>query len=317
MGTTLVTGGAGFIGSHTSKRLLESGESIVCVDDFNDYYDPRIKEDRISKFLGDYTFPVHRISICDFEGLKKIFKKYKIDRVCHLAARAGVRASINDPFSYQEVNIQGTLNLLELSKDNDISNFVFASSSSVYGGNRKVPFSENDPVDSPVSVYAATKKSSELLAHVYHNLYKLNVTGLRFFTVYGPFGRPDMAYYKFTKKILSGEPIDVYNHGKHQRDFTYIDDIIDGVIQSLEKPHDYEIFNLGNSQTVELEYFISVIEKELGIEAKRNLLPLQPGDVVKTYADITKANKMLGFNPKTSVELGIKNFINWYKDYYK
>ncbi|MBU0707405.1 GDP-mannose 4,6-dehydratase, partial [Patescibacteria group bacterium] len=208
MATILVTGGAGFIGSHTIKRLLDNGDSVVCVDNFNDYYDPQIKEDRISSFLGNFNFPVYRTDIRDLDGLKKIFTENKIDKICHLAARAGVRASIEDPFIYQDVNVRGTLNLLELAKDNSIENFVFASSSSVYGGNKKIPFSESDPVDLPISAYAATKKACELLSHVYHKLYNLNVSGLRFFTVYGPFGRPDMALFKFTKNILNGDEID-------------------------------------------------------------------------------------------------------------
>ncbi|MFA6524983.1 MAG: NAD-dependent epimerase/dehydratase family protein [Patescibacteria group bacterium] len=317
MTTTLVTGGAGFIGSHTIKRLIENGENIICVDDFNDYYDPQLKEDRINKLLGKFEFPIYRTDIRDYDRLKQIFKEHKIDRICHLAARAGVRASIEDPFIYQDVNIRGTLNLLELAKDYKISNFVFASSSSVYGGNKKIPFSESDLVDSPISVYAATKKSCELLAHVYHKLYGLNVTGLRFFTAYGPYGRPDMAYFKFTKKIIAGEKIDVYNFGKHHRDFTYIDDVIDGVISALKLPHKYEIFNLGNSHTVDLKYFIGIMEKELGLKAKINMLPMQAGDVEKTHADISKAKKMLRFTPKINIEEGIHHFIQWYKEYYK
>lgn len=317
MATTLVTGGAGFIGSHTIKRLLEKGEQVVCVDDFNDYYDPRLKEDRISKFLGQYKFPIYRADIRDYDELSNIFRKQKIDRICHLAARAGVRASIEDPFIYQDVNIRGTLNLLELAKEHQVANFVFASSSSVYGGNTKVPFSENDTVDSPISVYAATKKSCELLAHVYHKLYGLNVAGLRFFTAYGPYGRPDMAYFKFTKKIIAGEVIDVYNFGKHHRDFTYIEDIVSGVISALDHTHGYEIFNLGNSKTVELQHLIELLEDELGIKAKINMLPLQEGDVEKTHADISKAKTMLGFAPKTNIEAGIHQFIEWYKEYYK
>jgi UDP-glucuronate 4-epimerase len=317
MGKTLVTGGAGFIGSHTIKRLLEKGEEVVCIDDFNDYYDPNLKEDRISKFLGAYEFPVYRIDIRNFDQLKQVFIEHRIDRICHLAARAGVRASIEDPFIYQDVNVRGTLNLLELAKNYQVNNFVYASSSSVYGGNIKIPFSETDSVDSPISVYAATKKSCELLAYVYHKLHGLNTTGLRFFTAYGPYGRPDMAYFKFAKKIIAGEEIDVYNFGKHQRDFTYVDDIVDGVISALDHTFGYEIFNLGNSKTVELMHMISLVEKELGIKAKLNMLPMQAGDVEKTHAEIAKATKMLGFNPQTSIEEGIHYFIEWYKEYYK
>lgn len=312
----LVTGGAGFIGSYVMKKLLERGDQVVCVDDFNDYYEPKLKEDRINVFLKDFKFPIHRMDIRDFEALKKIFSEQKIDVVCHLAARAGVRASIEDPFIYEETNVKGTLNLLELAKEFGIKDFIYASSSSVYGGNKKIPFSESDSVDHPISAYAATKKADELLAHVYHNLYDLNCTALRYFTVYGPWGRPDMALFKFTKNILEDKPIDVYNYGKHERDFTYIDDIVQGTVAALNNPFPYEIINLGNSNTVGLEYFISVIEKELGKKAKKNMLPMQPGDVEKTYADITKAKKLLGFAPKTNIEKGIKEFINWYKEYY-
>lgn len=312
----LITGGAGFIGSNVIKKLLDRGDKVICIDDFNDYYDPQLKKNRIKVFLKDYEFPIYRIDISDFNSLKKIFQENKIDKILHLAARAGVRASIEDPFIYQRTNIQGTLNLLELAKEFNIKDFIFASSSSVYGGNKKIPFSEKDPVDSPISMYAATKKATELMAHTYHHLYKLNTTGLRFFTVYGPWGRPDMALFKFTKNIYAGKPIDVYNHGDHQRDFTYIDDIVQGVITSLDKAYPHEIINLGNSKTISLEYFIETIEKKIGKQAKKNMLPMQPGDVHKTYADITKAKKLLSFEPKIKIEEGIEKFINWYNDYY-
>jgi UDP-glucuronate 4-epimerase len=317
MKTILVTGGAGFIGSHTIKALLQRGDNVVCIDDFNDYYNPQLKEDRIKIFLKDYEFPLYRVDIADFLGLKKIFQQNKIDSICHLAARAGVRASIENPFIYQKTNIGGTLNLLELARDFKVENFVFASSSSVYGGNKKVPFSENDPVDQPISMYATTKKANELMAHVYHHLYGLNCTGLRFFTVYGPWGRPDMALFKFTKNILDDKPIDVYNHGDHYRDFTYIDDIVQGVLASLDRAYPYEIINLGNSKTESLTNFINTIEKNLDKKAIKNMLPMQPGDVHKTFADTTKAKKLLDFRPATDINQGIEKFINWYKKYYE
>ena len=313
----LVTGGAGFIGSHTIKKLLKRGDDVVVVDDFNDYYDVTLKEDRISKFLGNPDIPVYREDIRNLDAMKKIFKEQKIDKVCHLAARAGVRASLLDPFLYEEVNVRGTLNLLECAKEFGIENFVYASSSSVYGGNKKIPFSESDPVDNPISPYAATKKTCELLAHTYHHLYKLRTTGLRYFTVYGPWGRPDMALFKFTRLIKKGEPIEVYNFGKMKRDFTFIDDIVAGTISSLDKNLDYEIINLGNNHTEELSYFIECIEKELGKQAIKELKEIPPGDVPQTYANIEKAKTLLGFEPKTRITEGIKEFISWYQQYYQ
>jgi UDP-glucuronate 4-epimerase len=313
----LVTGGAGFIGSHTIKALLDRGDEVVSIDDYNDYYTPNLKRDRISKFLGNYTFPALDLDIRNYKDLQKLFAEYKFDKVCHLAARAGVRASLEDPFVYEETNIKGTLNLLELSRQHGIKNFVFASSSSVYGNTDKIPFSEEDRVDHPISPYAATKKATELLAYTYHHLYGLKCTGLRFFTVYGPWGRPDMAYFNFAKKILAGETIDVYNYGKDlKRDFTYVDDIVKGVLACLDKNYDYEIFNLGNNQPVELGEFISTLEKHLGQEANKNLLPMQPGDVMITYANIDKAQKFLGYEPNISIDDGLKNFVEWYQNYY-
>ncbi|MFA6098533.1 MAG: GDP-mannose 4,6-dehydratase [Patescibacteria group bacterium] len=316
MKNVLVTGGAGFIGSHVAKKLLERGDQVIIVDNFNDYYDPSLKEDRIKILLKDLSFKLYRTDIVNLDDLKKIFQKNKIDEICHLAARAGVRASIANPFIYQQSNDLGTLNLLELAKDFKIKDFVFASSSSVYGGNAKIPFSESDPVDHPISPYAATKKATEVMAHVYHHLYGINCTALRFFTVCGPWGRPDMALFKFTEKILGGKPIDVYNNGDHERDFTYIDDIVQGVVAALDNPFPYEIINLGNSHTVNLKYFIELIEKELNKKAKKNMVPLQAGDVHKTHADISKAKRLLGFEPKTNIEKTVHNFINWYKQYY-
>ncbi|MEK7167682.1 MAG: nucleotide sugar dehydrogenase [Patescibacteria group bacterium] len=315
--TILLTGIAGFIGSHTAKKLLERGDSVVGVDNFNPYYDPTLKESRIKELLAGFDFKLYRQDISDKEGLKKVFQESKIDKICHLAAQAGVRYSLENPDAYISSNIVGTNNLLELAKEFKIKDFVFASSSSVYGGNTKIPFSESDPVDNPVSLYAATKKANELQAHVYHHLYGLNCVGLRFFTVYGPWYRPDMALFKFTKAILAGEPIDVYNQGKHKRDFTYIDDVVAGIIASLDKCENYEIFNLGNNQPVDLEYFIQVTENGLGKKAVKNYLPLQQGDVLETFADIEKARIKLGYEPKIGIEEGIGNFLKWYNDYYQ
>lgn len=316
MATILVTGAAGFIGSHTTRVLLERGDHVIGVDDFNDYYDVTLKEARAAQFEGEANFKLYRGDICDEEAMKRVFEENKIDKVCHLAARAGVRYSIEHPLLYEQVNVHGTTLLMELSKNHDVPHFVFASSSSVYGGNTKVPFSEDDPVDHPISPYAATKKACELMGHTYHHLHGLQVTGLRFFTVYGPWGRPDMALFMFTKAISEGNPIDVYNHGEMKRDFTYIDDIVQGVVASLDNPFPYEIFNLGNSNTVELEHFIATIEAALGKKAIRNDMPMQPGDVPMTYADIDKAKRILNFEPKTNIEEGIHNFINWYQSYY-
>jgi len=276
-----------------------------------------LKQDRIEKFLKDYDFPSFDLDIRNLEELKKLFKAYKFDKVCHLAARAGVRASLEDPFVYQSTNIQGTLNLLELSKDYGVNNFVYASSSSVYGNTKETPFREDMSVDRPISPYAATKKTCELLAHNYSHIYGLPTIGLRFFTVYGPWGRPDMAYFSFANKIKKGESIDVYNYGKDlKRDFTYVDDIVKGIVACLDKEYKYEIFNLGNNKPVELMEFINSLEKHLGIESKKNLLPMQPGDVMITYANIDKAKRFLGYEPTISIDAGLKNFVNWYKEYY-
>ena len=315
--TILITGLAGFIGSNTAKKLLERGDNIIGIDNFNDYYDPTLKEKRISDFLAGHDFKLYRIDIADKKSLKQVFEENKIDKICHLAAQAGVRYSLTNPDIYLHSNIIGTTNLLELAKDYKIKDFVFASSSSVYGGNKNFPFSETDNVDHPISLYAATKKSNELQAHVYHHLYGLNCFGLRFFTVYGPWGRPDMALFKFTKAIIAGETIDVFNNGRHKRDFTYIDDIVDGILASLDKCSGYEIFNLGNNQPVELEHFISLIENKLGKKAIKNYLPLQIGDVPETYANIDKAKKILGYESRNSIEDGIEKFLIWYKQYYK
>lgn len=313
---TLVTGGAGFIGAHTIKRLIEAGDQVVCIDDFNDYYSPALKEERMKTFLRDYQFPIYRSDIRDLAGLRRIFQENKIDRVCHLAARAGVRASLIDPFVYETTNILGTLNLLELAKDFGVPKFVYASSSSVYGNNKKIPFAESDSVDNPISPYAATKKAGELFAHNYSYLYNLSTIGLRFFTVYGPWGRPDMALFKFADSILRGLPIEIYNFGKMKRDFTYIDDIVSGIMAALALDCHYEIINLGNSRSEELLRFVETIEAALGKKAVKKLLPLQPGDVPETCADITKAKALLNFSPRTGMETGVKNFVAWYREYY-
>ena len=312
----LVTGGAGFIGSHVVQALLNRGDEVVVVDNLNDYYDVQLKKDRLKMILQEVTF--YELDIADLEGMRKVFFDNKIDQVCHLAAQAGVRYSLENPFAYEKANNVGTLNILELMKEFGVKDLVYASSSSVYGGNKKTPFSVEDNVDRPVSLYAATKKYNELIAHVYHHLYGLNCLGLRFFTVYGPLGRPDMALFKFTKAILEDKPIDVYNFGNMKRDFTFITDIVDGVVRSLDRVSEvkYSVLNLGNSNTVQLNRFIEIIEKELGKKAERNLMPLQPGDVPETFADIEKTKEVLSWEPKVGIEEGIKKFIDWYKGYY-
>jgi UDP-glucuronate 4-epimerase len=283
----------------------------------NEYYDVSLKKSRLGILKPYSDFVFYKEDIQNLPGLKKVFQTHAIDRVCNLAAQAGVRYSLENPFSYQKSNLEGFLNLLEIAREYQIQNFVYASSSSVYGSNEKTPFSVEDRVDSPVSLYAATKKANELMAHAYHHLFGFPCTGLRYFTVYGPWGRPDMALFLFTDAILNNRPIDVYNYGRMRRDFTYIDDIVDGTIAAIEKPHDCEVFNLGNSDTTELMEFIRVIEEELGKEAQKNMMPLQPGDVPATSADIQKSRVMLGFSPKTSIREGIHNFLVWYREYYK
>ncbi|OGY85729.1 MAG: hypothetical protein A2233_03790 [Candidatus Kerfeldbacteria bacterium RIFOXYA2_FULL_38_24] len=313
----LVTGSAGFIGFHTSQALLKRGDEVIGVDNFNDYYDPQLKRDRNAILEKFANFKLSEIDFSDLASLEQVFKNEKIDKICHLGAQAGVRYSITNPFVYQETNLKGTLNLLEMARHYQIKDFIFASSSSVYGGNTKVPFSETDAVDHPISLYAATKRANELMAYTYHHLYGLNCTGLRFFTVYGPWGRPDMALFKFTRLIAQNQPIEIYNNGRHSRDFTYIDDIVDGVVKSLDKAYPYEVINLGNNQPVELMYFIECIEKALGKKAQKQMLSLQQGDVEKTYANISKAKKLLDYQPKTDIQSGIKKFVSWYQDYYK
>lgn len=312
----LITGGAGFIGSHLAKKLMDRGDKVVIIDNFNNYYDPKLKRDRIGKFLKGYEFVLCKKDIRNFRALENIFKKEKPNKIVHLAALAGVRNSLLDPLAYEDVNIKGTMNLLELSVKYKIKNFVFASSSSVYGNNKKQPFSEKDNVDTPISPYAATKKATELLAHVYSHIYGLNTTGLRYFTVYGPWGRPDMALFLFADAIIKGKPIKVFNYGKMSRNFTYVDDIVSGTIKVLDADFKYEIMNIGGDREDKLTKFIKVIEKNLNKKAKKKMLPMQPGDVPSTVADISKLKK-LGWRPVTRIEEGIANFIKWYKDYYR
>ena len=316
MKTILVTGAAGFIGYHTCRSLLERGDNVIGFDNLNDYYDVALKQERLKQLEPYENFIFVKGDLTDFDDLEAVFQKYQIDVVCNLAAQVGVRNSIIDPFAYQKSNVQGFLNIIELSKRHNIDNFVYASSSSVYGNNKKVPFSESDSVDNPISIYAATKKAGELIAHSYSHLFGLNCTGLRFFTVYGPWGRPDMATFKFTRAILAGDEIELYNFGNMKRDFTYIDDIVHGIVASIDNPMLYEIFNLGNSNTVELEYLVKCLEKELGITAKKKLLPLQAGDMLETYADVSSAREKLGFEPKVGIEEGIRRFVDWYRSYY-
>ncbi len=316
MEKVLITGGAGFIGSATAKTLMERGDKVVLIDNFNDYYDPQLKKDRIKKFLKRYEFKLYKGDIRDIKLLEKIFRKEKIDKIIHLAAMAGVRNSLKNPTLYADVNIMGSINLLEMAVKYKIKNFIFASSSSVYGNNKKQPFSESDNVDTPISPYAATKKADELIAHVYNHIYGLNVTALRFFTVYGPWGRPDMALFLFTDACFKGKPIKVFNYGKMTRNFTYIGDIVSGIITTLDKCKGYDVINIGGDREETLLRFIEIIEENIGKKAKKKLLPIQPGDVPSTVADIRKLRK-LGWKPKTRIEEGIKNFIEWYKKYYR
>lgn len=312
----LITGGAGFIGSNLAKKLMDRGDKVVIIDNFNDYYDPQLKKDRIKKYLKDYNFKLYKGDIRDVKLLDKIFKTEKIDKVMHLAALAGVRNSLLDPLEYEDVNVRGTLNLLEMAKKYKIKNFVYASSSSVYGNNKKQPFSESDSVDTPISPYAATKKATELLAHVYSHIYGLNTTGLRFFTVYGPWGRPDMALFLFADGITKGNPIKVFNRGKMSRNFTYVDDIVSGTMTVIDANLKCEVMNIGGDREETLMRYIEVLEENLNKKAKKKMLAMQPGDVPATVADIRKLKK-LGWKPTTRIEEGIKNFVTWYKDYYK
>jgi UDP-glucuronate 4-epimerase len=330
----LITGSAGFIGSALSMRLLERGDEVVGLDCLNDYYDVNLKKARLARTLPHPGYTDLRINLEDREAVADAFSKYKPDRVVNLAAQAGVRYSIENPQTYIDTNLVGFGNVLEGCRHNDVEHLVFASSSSVYGANTNMPFSVHDNVDHPLSLYAASKKANELMAHTYSHLYQLPVTGLRFFTVYGPWGRPDMALFLFTKSILAGEPINVFNYGNHRRDFTYIDDIVEGVIRTLDRvaaPNPewngdnpdsatslapYRLYNIGNNNPVELRQYISVLEECLGKEAIQNLLPLQPGDVPDTYANVEALVQDTGYKPETTIQEGIANFVEWYREYY-
>ncbi len=330
----LVTGVAGFIGFHLSKRLLEQGDSVVGLDNLNEYYDVNLKKARLRQLEGNPGFTFIKLDLADRKGMEKVFSEKKSDYVINMAAQAGVRYSLTNPHAYVDSNIVGFINILEGCRHAKVKHLVFASSSSVYGANTKMPFSVHHNVDHPVSLYAATKKANELMAHTYSSLYNLPCTGLRFFTVYGPWGRPDMALFLFTKAILEGKPIDVFNYGKMKRDFTYIDDIIEGVVRTIGKIPEpdsnwngnnpdsatsyapYKLYNIGNNNSVELMEFIKVLEDCLGKEAKKNLLPMQLGDVPATYADVDDLTKSVGFKPSTPIKEGIKLFVDWYQGYY-
>lgn len=329
MANILVTGAAGFIGSFLVERLLDKGESVIGIDNLNDYYDQSLKHARLDKvFSKNYsTFEFKKLDISDREAMSSLFREHQFDVVINLAAQAGVRYSIDNPYAYVDSNLSGFINVLEGCRHSDVRHLVYASSSSVYGMNVKQPFSVEDRVDNPISLYAATKKSNELMAHTYSHLFKLPTTGLRFFTVYGPYGRPDMAYYKFTKAILSEQVIDVYNQGQMLRDFTYIDDIIEGIVRVIDRVPSpqkfeftgslapYKIYNIGNNQPVTLRRFITAIENACGKKAVENQMPMQPGDVPVTYADISDLYKDVGFAPSTTIEDGVNHFVAWYKEF--
>jgi UDP-glucuronate 4-epimerase len=331
----VVTGSAGFIGSSLCIKLLERGDKLIGIDNHNNYYDPKIKEARLERLLKYPNYYHYRIDISEKKKLDDIFKVHKPLSVVNLAAQAGVRYSMENPLAYINSNVVGFAQILENCRDHDVRHLVYASTSSVYGANTKIPFSENDSANHPLSLYAATKKSNELMAHTYSYLYKLPTTGLRFFTVYGPWGRPDMALFKFTKAILEEKPIEVYNHGNHTRDFTYIDDIVRGIIKTLDTPSKpnskwnanqpdpatslapWSIYNIGNNKPIKLMDYIEILEKTLNKKAKINFLPLQPGDVPDTYASTNLLKKKFNYNPSTSVIEGVTNFVNWYKRYYQ
>ena len=322
--TYLITGGAGFIGFHLSRSLLEKGARVVGFDNMNDYYDVKLKEDRLAVLDAYDNYSFIKGDLADNADVLRVFQEFRPQIVVNLGAQAGVRYSIDNPKAYMESNMMGFFHVLEGCRYFPVEHLVYASSSSVYGGNDKVPFSTEDKVDEPVSLYAATKKSNELMAHAYSKLYRIPVTGLRFFTVYGPFGRPDMAYFKFTKKILAGEPIQIYNKGDMYRDFTYIDDIVRGVENILcnpptenEKGAFYKLYNIGNNKPVKLMDYVAALERCLGMEAKKEYLPMQPGDVYQTYADVADLMRDYDFKPDTPIEEGLARFVEWYRDYYE
>jgi UDP-glucuronate 4-epimerase len=330
----LITGAAGFIGFHLSQKLLEEDYQVIGIDNLNDYYDPGLKKARLEILGSHNNFSFHKVDLNDKAEVDNIFETYKPTHVVNLAAQAGVRYSIENPYAYVDSNLIGFMNILEACRNYPVKHLIYASSSSVYGGNKVAPFSTNHNVDHPVSLYAATKKSNELMAHTYSHLYGIPTTGLRFFTVYGPWGRPDMAYFSFTRDIIAGKPIKVFNHGKMERDFTYIDDIIEGILKLInkipaankdwdEKADDistsfapYKIYNIGNNQPVSLMRFINILEEKIGKEAEKIYMDMQPGDVLRTYADVSDLEKDIGFKPSTSLEQGLSEFVRWYKDYY-
>lgn len=312
----LVTGSAGFIGYHLSKHLMERGDSVIGLDNINDYYDVQLKQDRLKQIESHPNFTFQKLDLCDREGLNNLFAKNKITRICHLAAQVGVRYSLENPYQYQKSNLEGFLNIIELARQYKVENFVYASSSSIYGGNTKIPFSTEDPTDNPLSFYGATKKANELTANAYHHIYGLPVTGLRFFTVYGPWGRPDMAPFIFTRKIIDGETIDVFGHGKMKRNFTYIDDIIQGVVLCMDKPQPCALYNIGNDRTEELEAFIGTIETLTGKNAVKNYMDKHSVEMTETWADIEPIKNDLGYRPSTNIDAGMKQFIDWYREYF-
>ena len=316
--TVLVTGSAGFIGFHVSQSLLEQGARVIGLDNYNDYYSPVLKRDRDRELRQHPDFLSVEMDLADFPSLATLFEEHRPAKICHLAAQAGVRYSLINPFAYQKANLEGFLNLLELAKRHEAERFVYASSSSVYGGLTELPFSEEQRVDSPISLYAATKRANELMAHTYSHLFRLATVGLRLFTVYGPWGRPDMAMWLFTDAMLAGRPIKVFNFGQMERDFTYIDDAAKGIVATLVVPglDTYEIFNIGNHRSEHLLRVIALLEQELGVTAQQELLPIQPGDVPATFADIRRAQAKLGFDPSTPIDEGIPRFIRWYKEYH-
>jgi UDP-glucuronate 4-epimerase len=327
MANLLVTGVAGFVGFHLCQRLLDRGDTIIGIDNLNDYYDVSLKQARLEQLKNRSGFSFKKLDLADREGINQLFAQGNFEQVAHLAAQAGVRYSLKNPYAYVDSNLVGFLNILEGCRHSQIQHLVYASSSSVYGANKKIPFSVEDNVDYPISLYAATKKSNELIAHSYSHLYHIPMTGLRFFTIYGPWGRPDMAMFIFTKAILEEKPIDVFNYGKMQRDFTYIDDIVEGVIRTLdripqsgENPQTnapYKLYNIGNNQPIELLHLIEVLETALGKPAIKNFMPIQPGDVPITYADVDALIQDIDFQPNTSIEVGVQNFVEWYRSYYQ
>jgi UDP-glucuronate 4-epimerase len=335
MARVLVTGAAGFIGFHLAKRLLAQQNEVIGLDNVNDYYEVSLKEARLAQLQGQRGFRFYKMDLVDRAGLPRLFKEHEPEIVVNLAAQAGVRYAEKNPYAYVDSNLVGFMNILECCRHGGVKHLVFASSSSVYGANTKMPFSVHDNVDHPISLYAATKKANELMAHTYSHLYNVPATGLRFFTVYGPWGRPDMALFLFTKAILHGRPIEVFNFGKMQRDFTYIDDIVEGVVRVMGKTPEpnpgwsgkapdpgtslapYKIYNIGNNQPVELMRFIEVLEQQLGRKAEKNMLPMQPGDVPATWADVDDLVRDVGFKPNTRIEEGLERFVAWYRSYYK